>query len=58
MGVWSLAQKDPLEEGMASHSSILAWKTPWTEAWGAMVHRVVKTQTRLKRLSTHVHTHS
>ena len=27
----SLGQKDPLEEGMATHSSILAWKVPWTE---------------------------
>ena len=29
--VWSLGQEDPLEEGMATHSSILAWKIPWTE---------------------------
>ena len=29
--VQSLGQEDPLEEGMATHSSILAWKTPWTE---------------------------
>ena len=28
--VQSLAQKDPLEEGKATHSSILAWKIPWT----------------------------
>ena len=27
----SLGQKDPLEEDMTSHSSILAWKIPWTE---------------------------
>ena len=26
----SLGQEDPLEKGMAIHSSILAWKTPWT----------------------------
>ena len=26
-----LGQEDPLEEGMATHSSILAWKVPWTE---------------------------
>ena len=26
-----LGQEDPLEEGMATHPSILAWKTPWTE---------------------------
>ena len=31
MGVRSLGQEDPLEEGMATHSSIPAWKIPWTE---------------------------
>ena len=29
--VRSLSQKDPLEKGMATHSSILAWQSPWTE---------------------------
>ena len=29
--VQSLGKEDPLEEGMATHSSILAWKIPWTE---------------------------
>ena len=29
--VQSLGQEDPLEEGMATHSSILAWRVPWTE---------------------------
>ena len=29
--VWSLSREDPLEKGMATHSSILAWKIPWTE---------------------------
>ena len=32
--VWSPGQEDPLEEGMASHSSILAWRIPWTEEPG------------------------
>ena len=31
MWVRSLGQEDPLEEEMATHSSILAWKIPWTE---------------------------
>ena len=31
MQVQSLGWEDPLEEGMATHSSILAWETPWTE---------------------------
>ena len=35
-----------LEEGMATHSSILAWKIPWTEE--AIVHRVAESRTRLK----------
>ena len=29
--VQSLGQKDPLEKGMTTHSSILAWRIPWTE---------------------------
>ena len=31
MQVRSLGQEDPLEEGMAIHSSVLAWRIPWTE---------------------------
>ena len=31
MQVWSLSQEDPLEEGMETHSSILAWRISWTE---------------------------
>ena len=34
MRVWSLGQEDPLEEELATHSSIVAWKTPWTEEPG------------------------
>ena len=30
-GVWSLGREDPLEKGMATHSSILAWRIPWSE---------------------------
>ena len=33
-GVGSLGQKDPLEKGMAIHSSIVAWRIPWTEEPG------------------------
>ena len=32
--VWSLGREDPLEKEMATHSSILAWKIPWTEKNG------------------------
>ena len=34
--VRSLSQEDPLEEGMATHSSILAWRIPWTEEPGGL----------------------
>ena len=34
--VRSLGQEDPLEEGMATHSSILAWRIPWTEEPGGI----------------------
>ena len=32
----SLGQEDPLEKGMANHSSMLAWRIPWTEEPGGM----------------------
>ena len=34
MGVRSLGQEDPLQEEMATHSSILSWRIPWTEEPG------------------------
>jgi len=34
--VQSLGQEDPLEKGMATHSTILAWKIPWTEESGRL----------------------
>ena len=36
MGVRFLVGEDPLEEGMATHSSILAWRIPWTEKPGRL----------------------
>ena len=54
MRVQSLGQEDPLEEEMAIHSRILAWKIPWTEEpdslWG---HRV-----RHDLATNHESTHS
>ena len=47
---WSVDQKDPLEKGMATHSSSLAWDIPWTESlvgyspWG---HKESETPERL-----------
>ena len=35
MGVRSLGWEDPLVKGMAAHSSILAWRIPWTEEPGS-----------------------
>ena len=49
--VQSLDWDDPLEKGMATHSSILARRTLWTED---TVHRVLKSWTRLKQLSRQV----
>ena len=34
--VQSLGQEDPLEKGMVTHSSILAWRIPWTEELGGL----------------------
>ena len=46
--VQSLGQEDPLEEGMATHSSILAWRIPVDRgAWLATVQGVEKSRTRL-----------
>ena len=36
MPIQSLGWEDPLEEGMATHSSILAWRIPWTEEPGVL----------------------
>ena len=54
MQIQSLGWEDPLEEGLATHSSILAWRiTKDRGAWQAIAHRVAKSRTRLKQLSTH-----
>ena len=47
--VWSLGQEDPLEKGMATHSSILAWRISWTEEPGELhtAHGVAKTWTQV-----------
>ena len=34
--VWSGDEEDPLEKGMVTHSSILAWRIPWTEEPGGL----------------------
>ena len=46
MQIESLGREDPLEKGMAPHSSILAWKIPWAEEPGGLqVHGAAKNRT-------------
>ena len=49
--VWSLGWEDPLEKEMATHSSIPAWKIPWTQEPCGLQSLGSQSQTRLKRLS-------
>ena len=53
IGVQSLGWEDTLEKEMATHSSILAWKIPWTEEPGRLqsVRGVAKNQTRLSNFT-------
>ena len=50
--VLCLGRKDFLEKGMATHSSILAWRIPWTEEPDGLqsIHRVTESQTQLSWL--------
>ena len=48
-----LGLEDPLEEGMATHSSILAWRIPWTEEPGGQQSIGLQSQTWPKQLNTH-----
>ena len=51
MWVQSLGQEDPLEEGMATHSSILAWEISWTEEPRGLRFIGMQSRTQLKRHS-------
>ena len=51
--VWSLGGEDPLEKGMATHSSILAWRIPWTEEPAGL-----QTIGPQRVIHTHTHTHT
>ena len=55
MRVLSLGQEDPLEKEMATHSSILAWETPWTEEPGGLQPKGQQSHTQW---NTHTHTHT
>ena len=53
MQIQSLGQGDPLQKKMATHSSILAWKSPMDRvAWQAIVHGVTKSGAWLSDLAT------
>ena len=53
--VRSLGQEDPLEKEMASHSSILAWRIPWTEELGGLQSTGRKELDMTERLHFHFH---
>ena len=52
MQAWSLGWEDPLEKKMATHSSILAWKIPWTEEPGGLQLDVTDGLSTLDKLNT------
>ena len=56
MWVLLLSQLDPLEEGMEAHSSILAWRIPWTEKPGGL--QSIGLQRVEKQLSMNTHRES
>ena len=47
--------EDPLEKEMTVHANSVAWEIPWTEKPGRLQSMGSQSQTRLKRLSTHLH---
>ena len=51
--VQSLGQEDPLEKKMATHSSILAWRIPWTEELGGLQSTGRKESDTTERLHFH-----
>ena len=52
--VRSLGGEDPLEEEMATHSSTLAWKIPWTEEPGRLQSMQLQSQTRLSNFTRQI----
>ena len=58
--VQSLGWEDPLEKGMATHPSVLAWRIPWTEEPGrlqSLASQRVRHNQTTKLAHTHTHTH-
>ena len=56
--VWSLGQEDLLEKGMATHSSILAWRISWTEEPGSLQSMGSQRVGHNWATNTHAHTHT
>ena len=56
--VQSLSREDPLEQGMATHSSILAWRIPWTEEPGRLYSMGSQRVRHIWPTNTHTHTHT
>ena len=50
--VWSLSREDPLEKGISAHSSVLAWRIPWTEEPGGCSLKESQRVSMTERLST------
>ena len=55
--VQSLGREDPLEKEMATHSSVLAWRIPWTEELGGLQSTGRKESDMTERLHFHFHFH-
>ena len=56
--VWSLGGVDPLEEEMATHSSIPARRIPWTEEPGGLSPKSLKELDMTEHTHTHTHIHA
>ena len=57
--VWSLGSENPLEKGMASHSTVLVWRIPWTEETGGLqfmgLDKELDTNERLNTTTMYYH---
>ena len=51
--VWALGREDPLEKEMATHSSIVAWKTPWTEEQSVVSQSWTRLSDWIRMYSSH-----
>ena len=56
--VQSLSWEDPLEKGAATHSSILAWRIPWTEELGRLYSPLSRKELYMTDPLSHTHTHT